>query len=95
MADKFPLKTLLKISLTRVTDLSASTFMWTFEAIFIGKFELRSLCRSREIAVQIIIVVLSRKIVPPTTQNKDDVRGGFVGDGDNDATLRFTSHPET
>ena len=27
------------------------------------------------------------EIVPPTEQNKDDLRGGFVGDGDNDGNL--------
>ncbi len=58
MADKSPLKTILKTSLPAVIDLSASTFMWTFEAILIGKLSAAAFA-GHGMAVQIIIVVLT------------------------------------
>lgn len=58
MPDKSPLITVLKTSLPAVVDLSASTFMWTFEAILIGKLSAASF-GGHGMAVQIIIVVLT------------------------------------
>ncbi len=58
MADKSPLKTVLKTSLPAVIDLSASTFMWTFEAILIGKISAAAF-GGHGMAVQIIVVILT------------------------------------
>lgn len=58
MSEKSPLKAVLKTSLPAVIDLSASTFMWTFEAILIGKLSAAAFA-GHGMAVQIIIVVLT------------------------------------
>lgn len=58
MSEKSPLKTILKTSLPAVIDLSASTFMWTFEAILIGRIGAAQFA-GHGMAVQIIIVVLT------------------------------------
>lgn len=58
MADKSPLKNVLKTSLPAVVDLSASTFMWTFEAILIGKISAAAF-GGHGMAIQIIVVVLT------------------------------------
>ncbi|MFQ5751621.1 MAG: MATE family efflux transporter, partial [bacterium] len=58
MADKSPLKSVLKTSLPAVIDLSSQTFMWTIEAIFIGKISAAAF-GGVGMAVQIIIVVLT------------------------------------
>ncbi len=58
MAEKSPLKTVLKTSLPAVIDLSSQTFMWTIEAILIGKISAAAF-GGVGMAVQIIIVVLT------------------------------------
>lgn len=58
MSDKSPLKSVLKTSLPAVIDLSASTFMWTFEAILIGKISAAAF-GGHGMAVQIVVVVLT------------------------------------
>ncbi len=58
MPEKSPLKAVLKTSLPAVIDLSASTFMWTFEAILIGKLSAAAFA-GHGMAVQIIVVVLT------------------------------------
>ncbi|RMF64921.1 MAG: MATE family efflux transporter [Calditrichaeota bacterium] len=58
MSAKSPLKNVLKTSLPAVIDLSASTFMWTYEAILIGRISAAAFA-GHGMAVQIIIVVLT------------------------------------
>ena len=58
MSEKSPFKTVLKTSLPAVVDLSASTFMWTFEAILIGRLSAAAFA-GHGMALQIIIVVLT------------------------------------
>ena len=58
MAEKSPLKTVLKTSLPAVIDLSSQTFMWTIEAIMIGKISAAAF-GGVGMAVQMIIVVLT------------------------------------
>ncbi len=58
MSDTSPLKKILKTSLPAVIDLSASTFMWTFESILIGKLSAGAF-GGHGMAVQIIVVVLT------------------------------------
>ncbi len=58
MTDKSPLKSILKTSLPAVIDLSSQTFMWTIEAIFIGKISAEAF-GGVGMAVQIIIVILT------------------------------------
>lgn len=58
MTGKSPLKNILKTSLPAVIDLSASTFMWTFESILIGRISSAAF-GGHGMAVQIIVVVLT------------------------------------
>ena len=58
MSEKSPLKSILKTSLPAVVDLSSQTFMWTIEAIFIGKISAEAF-GGVGMAVQIMIVVLT------------------------------------
>lgn len=58
MSDKSPLKSVLKTSLPAVIDLTSSTFMWTFEAILIGKISAAAF-GGHGMAIQIIVVVLT------------------------------------
>ncbi|MFQ6115211.1 MAG: MATE family efflux transporter [bacterium] len=58
MTDKSPLKNVLKTSLPAVVDLSSQTFMWTIEAILIGKISAAAF-GGVGMAVQVIIVVLT------------------------------------
>lgn len=58
MTDKSPLKSILKTSLPAVIDLSSQTFMWTVEAILIGKISAAAFA-GVGMAVQFIIVVLT------------------------------------
>ncbi|NIR50407.1 MATE family efflux transporter [candidate division KSB1 bacterium] len=58
MSEKSPLKTVLKTSLPAVIDLSSQTFMWTIEAILIGKISAAAF-GGVGMAVQIIVVVLT------------------------------------
>ena len=58
MSAKSPLLNVLKTSLPAVIDLSASTFMWTFESILIGRISAAAF-GGHGMAVQIIVVVLT------------------------------------
>lgn len=58
MTDKSPLKSVLKTSLPAVIDLSSQTFMWTIEAILIGKISAAAF-GGVGMAVQIIVAVLT------------------------------------
>ncbi|MCH7674697.1 MATE family efflux transporter [candidate division KSB1 bacterium] len=58
MSEPSPLKNVLKISLPAVIDLSASTFMWTYEAILIGKISAAAFA-GHGMAIQIIVVILT------------------------------------
>lgn len=58
MTDKSPLKNVLKTSLPAVVDLSSQTFMWTIEAILIGKISAAAF-GGVGMAVQIMVVVLT------------------------------------
>ncbi|HEX9652118.1 MAG TPA: MATE family efflux transporter [bacterium] len=58
MSEKSPLKSILKTSLPAVIDLSSQTFMWTIEAIMIGKISAAAF-GGVGMAVQMIIVVLT------------------------------------
>ncbi len=53
-----PIKTILKTSLPAVIDLSSQTFMWTIEAIFIGKVSAAAFA-GVGMAIQIILVFFS------------------------------------
>lgn len=58
MSEPSPLKNVLKTSLPAVIDLSASTFMWTYEAILIGKISAAAFA-GHGMAIQIIVVILT------------------------------------
>ena len=58
MAEKSPLKSVLKTSLPAVIDLSSPTFMLTFEAILIGKISATAF-GGHGMAIQIIVVILT------------------------------------
>lgn len=58
MADKSPLKTILKTSLPAVIDLSSQTIMFTIEAIFIGRIGYAALA-GQGMAIQLIIAFLT------------------------------------
>ncbi|MFQ5824256.1 MAG: MATE family efflux transporter [bacterium] len=58
MTDNSHLKSVLKTSLPAVIDLSSQTFMWTIEAILIGKISAAAF-GGVGMAVQVIIVVLT------------------------------------
>ncbi|MBN2354948.1 MATE family efflux transporter [candidate division KSB1 bacterium] len=53
-----PIKTILKTSLPAVIDLSSQTFMWTIEAIFIGKLSAAAFA-GVGMAIQVILVFFS------------------------------------
>ncbi len=58
MTETSPLKSILKTSLPAVIDLSSQTFMWTIEAILIGKISAAAFA-GVGMAVQIMLVVLT------------------------------------
>jgi len=58
LAEKSPLKSVLKTSLPAVIDLSSPTFMLTFEAILIGKISATAF-GGHGMAIQIIVVILT------------------------------------
>ena len=58
MAEKSPLKTILKTSLPAVVDLSSQTIMFTIEAIFIGRIGYAALA-GQGMAIQLIIAFLT------------------------------------
>ncbi|MFQ5674640.1 MAG: MATE family efflux transporter [bacterium] len=58
MSEKSPLINVLRTSLPAVIDLTSSTFMWTFEAILIGKISAAAF-GGHGMAIQIIVVVLT------------------------------------
>jgi len=58
LSEESSLKTVLKTSLPAVIDLSASTFMWTFEAILIGQLSAAAF-GGHGMAIQIVVVVLT------------------------------------
>ena len=58
MAEKSPLKTILKTSLPAVVDLSSQTIMFTIEAIFIGRIGYAALA-GQGMAIQLIVAFLT------------------------------------